>query len=483
MGLPEIKDNFEKHENDPFGHLLVSLLRNISEVQPNLNSLQDIRNNPNHILRSLQYKGVVDELFNGILYESSYNILKNSFEVNPDWEWIQGKIYNLYRRLFCPNPELKKLNAGNRSIYWLGFHEYKKFINNGAYGYVFSALNILENPPRQVAIKSTFDIFTSSKSNHEYFKRLYREMVILDHLGNHSNIVQLYDIASPLNYNDFNQLSIAMELMETNLKELIQENPGELQDDHIRYFMYQLLRGLKFVHSAGIVHRDLKPDNILINSDCDLKICDFGLSRCINIGDSKSVTRYVVTRYYRAPEILCQVETAEPFFTSDIWSAGCVFAELLLRGLVLFKGVKALDQVDKIVNILGVPNEKDFVGDDVAYKYIMKKHGNRNIPPDTLRRQFGQVNPEAYDLLEKMLVWNPNHRLSAAQALKHPYFKNLHVERDEPNAHPLNYHFEKVIENPNVDMKRIMYDFIMEYNYKKYGVYGDAKIVDEFNIE
>ena len=119
------------------------------------------------------------------------------------------------------------------------------------------------------------------------------------------------------------------ELLGTDLHRLLTSRP--LDDQFIQYFVYQMLRGLKYVHSAGVIHRDLKPSNILVNENCDLKICDFGLAR---IQDAQ-MTGYVSTRYYRAPEIMLTWQQYD--HAVDIWSVGCILAEMIL-GKPIFPG-------------------------------------------------------------------------------------------------------------------------------------------------
>lgn len=138
------------------------------------------------------------------------------------------------------------------------------------------------------------------------------------------------------------------ELLGTDLHRLLTSRPLEKQ--FIQYFLYQILRGLKYVHSAGVVHRDLKPSNILVNENCDLKICDFGLARI----QDPQMTGYVSTRYYRAPEIMLTWQKYD--VEVDIWSAGCIFAEML-EGKPLFPGKDHVNQFSIITELLGTPPE------------------------------------------------------------------------------------------------------------------------------
>lgn len=133
-----------------------------------------------------------------------------------------------------------------------------------------------------------------------------------------------------MSYEDFEDVYIVSELMDTDLHQIISSGQN-LSDDHCQYFMYQILRGLKYIHSAQVLHRDLKPSNILVNENCDLKICDFGLARITDI----EMTGYVSTRYYRAPEIMLTWQHYDK--AVDIWSVGCIFAEMLI-GQPLFPG-------------------------------------------------------------------------------------------------------------------------------------------------
>jgi p38 MAP kinase len=172
-------------------------------------------------------------------------------------------------------------------------------------------------------------------------KRTYRELKLLKHLR-HENVITLSDIfISPLE-----DIYFVTELLGTDLHRLLTSRPLEKQ--FIQYFLYQILRGLKYVHSAGVVHRDLKPSNILVNENCDLKICDFGLARI----QDPQMTGYVSTRYYRAPEIMLTWQKYD--IEVDIWSAGCIFAEML-EGKPLFPGKDHVNQFSIITELLGTP--------------------------------------------------------------------------------------------------------------------------------
>lgn len=147
----------------------------------------------------------------------------------------------------------------------------------------------------------------------------------------HDNVIGIKSILRPTSREDFQEIYVVNELMETDLAQIVKSNQP-LSDDHIQFFLYQILRGLKYIHSAGILHRDLKPRNLLVNSNCDLKICDFGLARAnIPYFDTAQaiMTDYIATRWYRAPEVILSWKKYTAAI--DVWSVGCILAELLTR--------------------------------------------------------------------------------------------------------------------------------------------------------
>jgi hypothetical protein len=221
-------------------------------------------------------------------------------------------------------------------------------VGSGAYGVVISAKDFSRG--KDVGIKMIPRAFHDEIDA----KRILREIKLLKFFR-HENIISIVDMMPPLarNVEDFNDVYIVTDLMETDLHRIIYSKQS-LSIDHVQYFLYQVLRALKYMHSANVLHRDLKPSNLLVNSNCDLKVCDFGLARGItnthddNLeagnGGSMLLTEYVVTRWYRAPEIMLAChEYSKP---SDMWSVGCIFAELLGRK-PYFPGDDYIDQVSE----------------------------------------------------------------------------------------------------------------------------------------
>ncbi|KAK6598344.1 Mitogen-activated protein kinase HOG1 [Botrytis cinerea] len=283
-------------------------------------------------------------------------------------------------------------------------------VGMGAFGLVCSAKDNLTGS--NVAVKKIMKPFSTPVLS----KRTYRELKLLKHLK-HENVISLSDIfISPLE-----DIYFVTELLGTDLHRLLTSRPLEKQ--FIQYFLYQILRGLKYVHSAGVVHRDLKPSNILVNENCDLKICDFGLARI----QDPQMTGYVSTRYYRAPEIMLTWQKYD--VEVDVWSAGCIFAEML-EGKPLFPGKDHVNQFSIITELLGTP--PDDVIHTIASENICAISAKRERQP--LASKFTQADPLAIDLLEKMLVFDPRARIKAAEGLAHEYLSPYHDPTDEPAA-------------------------------------------------
>ncbi|XP_015424220.1 PREDICTED: mitogen-activated protein kinase 11 isoform X6 [Myotis davidii] len=192
-----------------------------------------------------------------------------------------------------------------------------------------------------------------------------------------------------------------------------------LSDEHVQFLVYQLLRGLKYIHSAGIIHRDLKPSNLAVNEDCELRILDFGLARQAD----EEMTGYVATRWYRAPEIMLN------------WMHYNQTGEGFGPGRGHFLSQADIDQLKRIMEVVGTPSPEVLakISSEHARTYI------QSLPPmpqKDLRSIFRGANPLAVDLLGRMLVLDSDRRLSAAEALAHAYFSQYHDPEDEPEAEP-----------------------------------------------
>uniref|UniRef100_A0A8C5QND0 Stress-activated protein kinase JNK n=1 Tax=Leptobrachium leishanense TaxID=445787 RepID=A0A8C5QND0_9ANUR len=306
-----------------------------------------------------------------------------------------------------------------------------KPIGSGAQGIVCAAYDsVLE---RHVAIKKLSRPF----QNQTHAKRAYRELVLMKCV-NHKNIIGLLNVFTPQkSLEEFQDLYIVMELMDANLCQVIQM---ELDHERMSYLLYQMLCGIKHLHSAGIIHRDLKPSNIVVKSDCTLKILDFGLAR--TAGTSFMMTPYVVTRYYRAPEVILGMGYKE---NVDIWSVGCILGEMI-KGGVLFPGSDHIDQWNKVIEQLGTPcpefmkklqpTVRTYVENRPKYAgYSFEK-----LFPDVLFPADSEHNKlkgtsQARDLLSKMLVIDASKRISVDDALLHPYI-NVWYDPLEAEAPP-----------------------------------------------
>jgi len=208
-------------------------------------------------------------------------------------------------------------------------------------------------------------------------------------------------------------------------------------------FLYQILRGVKHIHSANVLHRDLKPSNLLVNSDCSLKICDFGMARVaacpLNEGEQNTpMTEYVATRWYRAPEVILSWKHYNR--TIDMWSVGCIFAELLGRK-PLFQGSNYMDQITTIIDIIGTPSHEDLLAiPNAAARQYIQSMGNK--PGLSFQKIYPHANPVALDLLSRMLAFNPEKRIPVQDALAHLYLAALHDPSEEPATHPFYFDFE-----------------------------------------
>ncbi|KAJ9643390.1 negative regulator of the PHO system [Coniosporium apollinis] len=255
-----------------------------------------------------------------------------------------------------------------------------------------------------------------------------REISLMKELK-HENIVSLHDVI-----HTENKLMLVFEYMDKDLKKYMDSQPlppgydshggrsrgaGGLPPDTIKSFMYQLLRGIAFCHDNRVLHRDLKPQNLLINTKGQLKLADFGLARAFGI-PVNTFSNEVVTLWYRAPDVLLGSRT---YNTSiDIWSAGCIMAEMY-TGRPLFPGTTNEDQLQKIFRLMGTPSERSWPGISSFPEY---RQGWQVYATQDLQVLLPMIDQVGLSLLSGMLQLRPEMRISAEQALRHPWFAEIH---------------------------------------------------------
>lgn len=424
-------------------------------------------------------------------------------------------------------PGVKQLPIPRHKINWDVGPDYEiiRQIGSGSYGMVCEAR--YRPTGERVAIKQMPHIFDDLID----CKRLLREICILRYL-NHPNVVKIRTVIPPKDFDRFNELYVVMEHAQSDLKKLV-KSPVHLDHDHIQLIIYNILCGMKYIHSANILHRDLKPANILLNEDCEVKICDFGLARSIpdeknqidtiieedeeaptsqpqvtstanlphhppkltrssKLAVKRELTGHVVTRWYRAPElILLEREYTKAI---DVWSIGCVVAELcgMLKSNAptfmdrspLFPGNSCFplspdhhtkmrragfpssntDQLNVIFEVIGTPNETelDFITDDKALMYL-RSFGQRE------KKEFALIYPHSHgnviQLMERMLLFDPRKRISVTEALASPYFDDIRDPSKELDAEvPADFEFEHIEDITAQQLRHYFIEEILKYH-------------------
>jgi len=388
-------------------------------------------------------------------------------------------------------------------------YEIRQVIGAGAYGSVCEAYD--QEMGELVAVKRVGHLFRDLVD----CKRILREVAILSRLQ-HDSLVQIYDIPPPSDPANFQEIYIVMEICDSDMKKLCKANVT-LSPLHINTLLYNMLVGLKYLHSANIYHRDLKPANCLVNQNCSVKICDFGLSRALGEEQleerpdaarglptplnarsrgriSRTLTGHVVTRWYRAPELILLQENYNEAI--DIWSAGCIYAELLgmLDGTSyedrgpLFPGASCFplspdrehrndykyhtrgthDQLSIIFTLLGTPTDDElaelhFNSDARRYIRCFAERCGKGI-----RSRVPHASRDSCDILERMLQFNPRHRIKVEEALEHrlfledtvrgvPMIREIERETTAPKAVTLDFDKEA-----NLDEDKLRHYFFEE---------------------
>ncbi|XP_054627267.1 mitogen-activated protein kinase 6 isoform X1 [Dunckerocampus dactyliophorus] len=317
-----------------------------------------------------------------------------------------------------------------------------KPLGYGGNGLVFSAVDT--DCDKRVAVKKI--ILTDPQS----VKHALREIKIIRRLD-HDNIVKVFETLGPsgrrltedvVSLTEVNSVYIVQEYMETDLCQVLER--GLLSEGHARLFMYQLLRGLKYIHSANVLHRDLKPANLFVNTeDLVLKIGDFGLARIMDPHYSHKghLSEGLVTKWYRSPRLLLSPNNYTKAI--DMWAAGCIFAEML-TGKTLFAGAHELEQMQLILESIPVLREEDRQELHSVIPVFIRTDMSK--PQTPLVKLLPDVSPQALDFLEKILTFNPMDRLTAEEALAHPYMADYSFPLDEPiSLHP--FHIEDEVDD------------------------------------
>jgi len=350
-------------------------------------------------------------------------------------------------------------------------------------------------------IRSAIDSRTDTKvaikkispfEHQTYCQRTLREIKILVRF-NHENIIDIRDILRSERKTQMKDVYIVQCLMETDLYKLLKTqvrghvfalwchydayppmhtetqqrshlllsipNPARSQIHPLRKRLAQVRKANTegvFATYTSTVCRDLKPSNLLLNTTCDLRICDFGLARVADPDHDHTgfLTEYVATRWYRAPEIMLNSKGYTK--SIDIWSVGCILAEML-NNRPLFPGKHYLDQLNHILGVLGSPSQDDLncIINDKARNYLQSLPYKPKIP---WTRLYPQADPNALDLLERMLTFNPHRRIKVEEALAHPYLEQYYDPGDEPVAQaPFKFDME-LDDLPKEQLKELIWD-------------------------
>lgn len=337
-------------------------------------------------------------------------------------------------------------------------------VGSGSYGTVCSAYDLRAD--RYCAIKKVYRIFDKRLLT----KRCLREIKLLQHFNHHPRIIELFDM-DIVDVDNFNEIYLVFNCMDASLHDVIHSDKP-INIVQAQWILYQMLSGLKYIHAANVIHRDLKPANILVNVNCDIKICDFGMAREYRAQDGRQsafLTEYVTTRWYRAPEVMISPNNYSKLI--DVWSVGCIFGEILGRR-VLFKGRDYIDQLHKILGILGLPESISFwdPSESVATHLEQLCTVNGHPPPRhpiDFRSLFPDCPSDGIDILQQLLQLDPHQRITVTDAIAHPFltpFGDPEEEAMEPGT--CDFHFEQYADDE--DLRQHVIDEIMRFRRKQW---------------
>ncbi|KAA8542155.1 hypothetical protein F0562_023307 [Nyssa sinensis] len=361
-------------------------------------------------------------------------------------------------------PKHRSINMlqGCRSVFE---YEMLNKINEGTYGVVYRARD-----------KKTGDVAALKKvkigveRNGGFPMSSLREINILLSI-HHPSIIDVKEVVM----GDLDSVFMVMEYMEHDLKELMKAMKQPFSQSEVKCLMLQLLEGISYLHDNWVLHRDLKTSNLLLNNRGELKICDFGMSRQYG-SPMKPYTPLVVTLWYRAPELL--LGTKKYSTATDMWSVGCIMAELLTKE-PLFNGKTEFDQLDKIFRTLGTPNEMIWPGfselPGVKVNFVKQ-------PYNMLRKKFPAasftgspvLSNLGFDLLSKLLTYDPEERITAEAALNHGWFREVPLPKSKefmptfPSRNAQDRHLRRVVKSP---------DPLKEQQQRESGLLGTGSVV------
>ncbi|AMD18744.1 HBL158Wp [Eremothecium sinecaudum] len=342
-----------------------------------------------------------------------------------------------------------------------GHYEVLQMLGKGSYGTVVSAVdNFNPNYPIRIAIKKITNIF----QREVLLKRAIRELKFMHYFKGHKNIVSLINLEI-VNEKPYDGLYCYQELIDYDLARVIHSNV-QFSEFHIKHFTYQILCGVKYIHSADVIHRDLKPGNILCSISGQLKICDFGLARGIsplftNTKTSNHITNYVATRWYRAPELILSHKRYNK--SIDMWAIGCILAEFYGRKPI-FMGQDSMHQISEIVKVLGTPSR------DTIIKYGSSRAYDIFCPPKPqyVKIPWVEIYPfasaDALDLVEHLLDWDPDKRLIVEEAIEHEFVSSVRDKSDEPMCPhgPFNFSYEAEFKSMS-NLREVLYAEVKQF--------------------